>query len=328
MLNVNDVRKQVLRCGSLTAAVGTGSVYDSRFNKYARKRELNLIVTSTGNQEFMIRQVPLFDNDDITQLREEADVNKYLHIGCVTISIEPLLHQRYIKQFGNKISGHCAIIDSTFRKLEESIISLHQYELNKRRADYVSYPNHCLSLSDPHLQKRMSILIGINGIDVEPGVELFSLCIGYIITGTNTLNPTKQLSQTSFAITGTSEVEFKDIFPETQMNLESSYNSVDTITLPSDQDIYFKSRGNALSRVLGSQKEIKRRTVRLKTPNPQGREHYENARSSVSIPVVVPYKPMSPDTIAETVKNKEIVKKVMEYRRQQALGRSSSSRYG
>ncbi|DBA37038.1 TPA_asm: P3 [Hedera alphacytorhabdovirus 1] len=263
MLNVNDVRKDIKKLGSLTAAVGTGTVYDRNYNRYARKRELNIIITSTGNPEFLIRQVPLFDKQDLDALRSDSEANKYLHIGCITVSIEPLIHQKYIQNHGDKISGHCAIVDSTFRNLNESIISVHKYELQKGRADFVSYPNHCLSLTDPHIGRRLSVLIGINGVDVDPGVELFSLCIGYIITGVNTLHPTGIRGSSSLAITGTVEVDFSDILPTGVSDLESSYNDIDIISLPSDEDVYLKSKGNLLSNLIYGRRDIKRRTMRL-----------------------------------------------------------------
>ncbi|DBA37024.1 TPA_asm: P3 [Garlic alphacytorhabdovirus 1] len=264
MLNVNDVRKSILKQGSLTAAVGTGTIYSGDMNRYARKRELNIIITSVGSKDIIMRQVPLFDQPDLDLFRKESDNNKYLHIGCITVSIEPLIHHRFITNYGNLISGHCAIVDASFNKLDESIISLHKYELKKGRADFVSYPNHCLSVTDPHIGKRLSVMLGINGIDVEPGTELFSLCIGYIITGVNTLNPTGMVGTKNFAITGAASAELTDIVSEDVQNMEESYNNVNLITNPSDNDIYYRSRGNRISSFMGIKgRDIKRRTMRL-----------------------------------------------------------------
>lgn len=312
MLSVNDVRKDLKKLGSLTAAVGTGTVYDRRYNRYARKRELNIIITSTGSPEFIIRQVPLFDKQDLDALRADSEINKYLHIGCITVSIEPLMHQKYIQDHGDKISGHCAIVDSTFRQLRESVISVHRYELHKGRADFVSYPNHCLSLTDPHIGRRLSVLIGINGIDVDPGVELFSLCIGYIITGVNTLHPTGIKGCSSLAITGTSEIEFSDIIPSGVTDLEKAYNDVDIISLPSDEDIYLKSKGKFLSNLLYGRRDIKRRTMRLKTmlPTPSIPRSLSDVSSSSShvnrtMDIGVDY-----DKIYEIARNVQVQKKI------------------
>ncbi|DBA37031.1 TPA_asm: P3 [Geum alphacytorhabdovirus 1] len=312
MLNVNDVRKDIKKLGSLTAAVGTGTVYDRRYNRYARKRELNIIITSTGNPEFLIRQVPLFDKQDLDALRSDSEANKYLHIGCITVSIEPLIHQKYIQNHGDKISGHCAIVDSTFRNLNESIISVHKYELKKGRADFVSYPNHCLSLTDPHIGRRLSVLIGINGIDVDPGVELFSLCIGYIITGVNTLHPTGIKGSSSLAITGTMEIDFSDILPSGVSDLESSYNDIDIISLPSDEDVYLKSKGRLLSNLIYGRREIKRRTMRLGQSRVQEPlAHNLSARSSSSIPRSLSIgTEVDHDRIYEIARNIQVQKKI------------------
>ncbi|UJP29481.1 putative movement protein [Strawberry virus 2] len=324
MLNVNDVRKDISKFGSLTAAVGTNTVYDRKYTRYARKRELNIIITSTGNPEFLIRQVPLFDKQDLDALRSESEINKYLHIGCITVSIEPLMHQKFIRDHGNKIAGHCAILDSTFRNLSESIISLHAYELKKGRADFVSYPNHCLSLTDPHIGRRLSVLIGINGIDVDPGVELFSLCIGYIITGVNTLHPTDRKGSTSLAITGTSELDYSDILPTGLQSLEGSYNDVNIINLPSDEDVYLRSKGNFLSNLFYGQKMIKRRTMRLESPNLQQTcletDDREEGESTMIIPKQA-YVPLGSDDVYAVARRVELQKKLNKIR----SGQSSSA---
>nr|UBX89851.1 4b protein [Lettuce necrotic yellows virus] len=265
MLNVNSVRKHVLKTGSLTSAVGTGTIYQGTYNRYAKKKELNIIVTSSGSNNVIMRQVPLFDKEDLDAMKSDTTANKYLHIGCITVSIEPLLHQRYMKNFGKTIAGNCAIIDSTFRKVDQSIISLHKYDLSKGRADYVSYPNHCLSLTDPMIQKRLSVLLGIKGIDVEPGVELFSICIGYIVSSVNTLHPVSQLGIQGVAINGTESADIDELGAEDIDQLSLSYNDSKIISLPSDEDIYYRSRGSMFSKG----RTIKRRTMRTKIPEPE-----------------------------------------------------------
>nr|DBA37077.1 TPA_asm: P3 [Morinda alphacytorhabdovirus 1_Ile] len=272
MLNVNDVRRSVQKLGSLTASVSTGSVYNGSLNRYARKRELNIIVTASDNKGLMIRQVPLFDSMDLDLLRTDASTNKYLHIGCVTMSIEPLMHQRYLKDYGPNIRGYCMLVDASFRKLRESIISAYQYDLKNGRADYVSFPNHCLSLSDPHIQKRLSVLVGFDHIDAEPGVELFNLCIGYIITGVNTLNPTGSKGIVSFPISGAKEMDVSSLLENGKDDFQMAYNRAELVTNPSDDDIYIKSKGSFLSNIYGSTKTIKRRTMRVKMKQELGED--------------------------------------------------------
>nr|DBA37203.1 TPA_asm: P3 [Tolmeia alphacytorhabdovirus 1] len=317
MLNVNDVRKDIQKFGSLTAAVGTGTVYEGKYNRYARKRELNIIITSTGNPEFLIRQVPLFDKQDLDALKADSETNKYLHIGCITVSIEPLIHQKFIKDHGKKISGYCAIIDSTFRDMEESLVSLHSYELQKGRADFVCYPNHCLSLTDQLIARRLSVLIGINGIDVDPGVELFSLCIGYIITGVNTLHPTSNKGIISLPITGTAEMDYSDISAKNIMQLEKSYGDLRLVASLSDEDIYLKSKGNFLSNLYYGRREIKRRTMRLTNGKEEDDESVGSSRRSDFCPSESSSRahiPVGADRIYEIARNVELQKKLNEIR--------------
>nr|DBA37122.1 TPA_asm: P3 [Pogostemom alphacytorhabdovirus 1_Pog] len=264
MLNVNDVRKSVIKAGSLTASVGTGCVYSGQYNRYARKRELNIVVSASEAKALMIRQVPLFDKFDLDMLRADSDTNKYLHIGCVTMSIEPLMHNRFMQDYGPKIRGHCLLVDAAFKKLEESIIAAYNYNLKSGRADYVSFPNHCLSLSDPHIQKRLSVIVGFDNIDVDPGTELFNLCIGYIITGVNTLNPTGMKGIQSFPINGATELDVSELINKGDLGFEKSYNKAELITNPSDDDVYLKSKGSFLSNLMGTTKVIKRRTLRVR----------------------------------------------------------------
>ncbi|DBA36987.1 TPA_asm: P3 [Conopholis alphacytorhabdovirus 1] len=263
MINVNDVRKSLIKHNSLTAAIGTGVVYSGKFNRYARKRELNIIITATGDEKFMIRQVPLFDSADLDMLKADSEVNKYLHIGCITMSVEPLMHQRYLKDYGEGIRGYCMLVDSTFQRLEESIISAHEYNLSHGRADYVCFPNHCLSMTDRNIGDRLSVLVGFDHIDVKPGTELFNLCIGYIITGVDTLNPTGSKGITSFPINGSAELDVSSLLTDGITDFQQAYNKVDIVSNPSDDDIYLKSKGSFLSNILGSTKTIKRRTMRI-----------------------------------------------------------------
>ncbi|AYH53270.1 putative P3 protein [Trifolium pratense virus B] len=262
MLNVNQVRKHVLKTGSLTAAVGTGTVYSGVMGRYAKKRELNIIITSSGSNNVIIRQVPLFDQEDIDIFKSDVEKNKYIHIGCVTISIEPLMHQRYINTYGSAISGHCALVDSTFNKLDESVISIHKYDLSKGRSDYVSYPNHCLSLTDTHLQKRLSILLGIKGVNVEPGVELFSVCVGYIVSTVNSIHSGVMKGIHNVAIQGSEDATPDLLEGNNTEHLTNNYNNTEIISLPSDDDIYFKSKGGLLGSMIGGGRVIKRRTMR------------------------------------------------------------------
>lgn len=282
MINVNDVRKQIIKSGSLTSAVGTGYVYDGSYNKYARKRELNLRVSSSGDKNIMMRHVPIFDDEDLRALRSEANSNKYIHIGCLTISIEPLMHKRYMDLYGDKMRGICAVIDTTFADPAESIISAHRYELSKGRADFVSMPNHCLSLLDPNLKQRLSVMISLDGINVKKGNEMFNVCIGYIVTGVNTLNPTKAISMSNIPITGTSECEPGDLSEDMLEGIKGSNGNLLISHDPSDDDIYIKSKGSFLSNLSGKTKIIKRRTMRAKPIDITPVEHSSNVRSIAS----------------------------------------------
>ncbi|DBA36957.1 TPA_asm: P3 [Baccharis alphacytorhabdovirus 1] len=312
MINVNDVRKSIVKRSSLTASVGTGTVYSGKFNRYARKRELNIIISATGDEKFMVRQVPLFDSADLDMLKSDASVNKYLHIGCITMSVEPLMHQRYLRDYGRNIRGYCMLVDSTFNKLEESIISAHQYDLQNGRADYVCFPNHCLSLTEANIQERLSVLIGFDRIDVRPGTELFNLCIGYIITGVNTLNPTGTKGITSFPINGATELDISNLLADGTTDFKQAYNKVDVIQSPSDDDIYLRSKGNFLSNVMGTTKTIKRRTMRLKIDKKTIKN--EDDITSETYDKIVPHRrsfsaDFDPKRIYSELRDKEVIDK-------------------
>ncbi|DBA36934.1 TPA_asm: P3 [Artemisia alphacytorhabdovirus 1] len=261
IVNVNSVRQHIVKSGSLTSAIGTGLIYKGKYNQYAKKRELTLVVTASGgDSKTIINQCPIFDQDDLDEMRKDMETNKYIHVGCITISIEPMMHQRFMDKYGDKISGHCAIVDASFRKLDESIVSIHKYNLKKGRADYVTFPNHCLSLSDETLGRRLSLLLGFKGLDVDAGAEMFSVCIGYIVSAVNTLHPTPFQGSSGVAIQGTEKMDALEMGTNDRITLEQSYNKVDLITAPSDNDHYFKSKGN----MLWKGREIKRRTMRAK----------------------------------------------------------------
>ncbi|WAB68503.1 movement protein [Daphne virus 1] len=212
IISVNDAKSIIASDGSITQAINSGSIYEGKYRKTARKREVNVKILANDEGNYLMRSFPLFDQSDVNEMRAESAMSKYIHIGCLTISIEPLIHHRYLAKYGKSIEGLCVVYDNTFRDMDQSIISLHQFDLSTKRADFICQPNHCLSVTDENLMRRVSIMILFNKINVEPGDELFNVCIGHITTCTNTLNPSGDVKgEHSIALRGTVEVPYEDV---------------------------------------------------------------------------------------------------------------------
>lgn len=281
-INVNDLRKTVEKNGSLASAIGTSSVYSGEYKTYARKRELNITITGKGNEEIMMGNLPLFDSSDLNDMRSDAATNKFIHIGMISVSVEPLLHQRYIDEYGDSIKGYCAIYDGSFQKMEEAVISLHQYHLRNGRADFVSFPNHCLSLTDPNISSRVSMMMGIDGISVKEGTELFNVCIGYLVTCTNTLNPTGSRGIKDIPVTGTQTATSMEVFGDKAATaFEMSFNARSVHLQVSDNDTYIKDKQGFLSWLYRKpQRHIRRRN--FKTSNSNSKDPESCSLSSCS----------------------------------------------
>ncbi|DBA37210.1 TPA_asm: P3 [Triticum alphacytorhabdovirus 1] len=212
IISVNDARIIADSTGSLTAAVDTSHVYESKYRHMARKREVNVKVISGDSDNYLMRHFPLLDKTDIAEMRGTDQSHKYIHFGSITVSIEPLIHSLFLKNHGKKIMGICAIIDTMFKRFDESIISLHQFDLSQRRADFICMPDHCLSLTDENLLKRVSVLLIFDNLSVEPGCELFNICVGHVTTCTNTLNPTGEKNRIrNIPIRGVEEVNYEQV---------------------------------------------------------------------------------------------------------------------
>ncbi|DBA37233.1 TPA_asm: P3 [Wurfbainia alphacytorhabdovirus 1] len=212
IITANDARAIIASDGSIITNLNPSKIYDGKYRSVARKREVNVKIIANMDRYYMMRCFPLFDKHDISEMRMETDTNKYVHIGCISISIEPLIHQRFLDVYGKGITGICAVVDTSFLSLEQSIISLHKFSLSSRRADFICQPNHCLSLTDDNLLRRISVLIIIDNIQVQDGCELFNICVGHITTSTNTLHPgSKDKTMTTVALNGAESIRYNDV---------------------------------------------------------------------------------------------------------------------
>lgn len=225
IISVNDARIIADSTGSLTAAVDTSHVYESKYRHTARKREVNVKVISGDSDNYLMRHFPLLDKTDIAEIRGTDQSYKYIHFGSITVSIEPLIHSLFLKNHGKKIMGICAIIDTMFKRFDESIISLHQFDLSQRRADFICMPDHCLSLTDENLLKRVSVLLIFDNLSVEPGCELFNICVGHVTTCSNTLNPTGEKNRIrNIPIRGVEEVNYEQVAGKLLTSLDDAQN--------------------------------------------------------------------------------------------------------
>ncbi|DBA37195.1 TPA_asm: P3 [Scutellaria alphacytorhabdovirus 1] len=272
IISVNDARAIVAANGSLTSDIKSSQIYDGKFKKIARKREVNVKILANSDRFYLMRCFPLFDSSDLQEMRSEDSTNKYLHIGCISISIEPLIHHRFLESYGKNINGVCAIVDTTFRNLEQSIISLHKFSLGSKRADFICQPNHCLSLTDENLMRRISVLIMIDSIDVDPGNELFNICVGHITTCTNTLNPSGNITQAvNIALTGTSQVDYKEVGETLQEAFLESSRKGSLDLVPEGEDITTLKNRNFFARLglVSSPKVTVRKNYVVNLPKPE-----------------------------------------------------------
>ncbi|DBA36994.1 TPA_asm: P3 [Cynara alphacytorhabdovirus 1] len=248
IISVNDARLAIEQNGSLTALIGSNTVYDQKHASYARKKEVNVKVVSSDNQDLLIRNMPLFDESDMKEMANQTGEFKYVHIGCITVSIEPLIHQRFLSTFGKSIKGVCVIFDSTFEVFEESIICAHKFDLSEGRADFICYPNHCLSANDNNLCERLSVLLCMDNIRVKKGNEMLTVCIGHVTSGTNTLNPGGHPSgpMKTVGVKGTSEVDLESMGDEVVSRLESARENGLLDVVPAGGDLYIRPKRSGL----------------------------------------------------------------------------------
>nr|DAF42388.1 TPA_asm: P3 [Pelargonium radula virus 1] len=250
LVSVNDARIALESDGSLTALIGSSSVYDKKHASCARKKEVNVKVVSSDGGDLLMRNVPLFDEHDLKEMRNQSGDFKYIHIGCITVSIEPLIHQKFLAQFGKSVRGLCVIFDSTFEIFEESIICAHKFDLSEGRADFICYPNHCLSASDENLRDRLSVLLCMDNIRVRKGNEMLTLCIGHLTTGTNTMNPadTCVTGMKSIDVMGASEIGINEITPDISARLEAAKTNGMLYLEPAGGDQYIRPRHHGIKK--------------------------------------------------------------------------------
>ncbi|QVU21445.1 movement protein [Actinidia cytorhabdovirus JS27] len=270
---VNDIQASVNQDGSLTAVIGSNTVYKGMLATSARKKEVNVKIIASDSNNLLLRSMPLFDEKDLIAMKNQSGSFKYVHIGCITVSIEPLVHLQFLNEYGKNIKGACIIFDTTFENFEESIISAHTFNLAGGRADFVCYPNHCLSASDINLSERISVLLCMDNIKVKKGNEMLTLCIGHITTGTNTLNPSTMLENKglqNLSLTGTSSMKISEIDEDIKTTLEeASRNGALTIE-PSGQDEVIRPYRGVLKRIFQKPPKVVVRRNYVAGGNPDG----------------------------------------------------------
>ncbi|DBA37045.1 TPA_asm: P3 [Ilex alphacytorhabdovirus 1] len=258
---VNDTKLVVETDESITVAIGSRDVYKGSYASSARKKEVNVTIMSTDKSNILLRHMPLFDEADINQMQSSSTNFKYIHIGCITVSIEPLVHQRYLKEYGGKIKGMCIIFDTTFEDFSESIISAHVFTLSELRTEFICYPNHCLSVTDVNISERISVLLCLDNIKVKKGNEMISLCIGHITTGTNTLSPDRYLANGESNLNkinnhDTSEVNVNDIDDTIKTTLSQAVKHDSLCISPSGADQLLIPKRSILQKLISKPPKI------------------------------------------------------------------------
>nr|AWK77901.1 movement protein [Darwin betaflexivirus 1] len=215
LIDVNCVRKSVINLGSLLAAIDKNEVFDRRFSAHVKKAEVNIAIRSTGDDNMIIRNLPLFDDQDVANFKSDKSCCKYLCFGCCTVSLIATLHERFLEKYGKDVKGRITLFDSTFRNFDEGIIERAEFDLSGRVAHMVTYPNHYIPLTDPNFQRRFCVLLQLNPLNVEEGTEIFNLCLGWKAITCNTMNATNILNRQSYEIIGTKVDTLEKLMPGT-----------------------------------------------------------------------------------------------------------------
>uniref|UniRef100_A0AAU6S487 Movement protein n=1 Tax=Saffron-associated alphaflexivirus TaxID=3125858 RepID=A0AAU6S487_9VIRU len=248
LIKVNEVRASASTSGSLTFSLGSSSIYKREFTHHVKKSELNIAIGSNGSSNLVIREIPVFDPSDIESYKTASQNAKYLHLGAVTINIEVLAHRRFMQNHGKKYKGFLALVDTSFADIDEAIIALMSFDLSQKNSQLIDIPNHYLSLTDPHLKARFSIVLVVEGPKVLPGVELFNICLGTVTTTCNTLNACHVDDQQSNPITNAQSLRLEDIDADLHAALQSGLQHSAAregclSLLPAGDDDYIQAKG-------------------------------------------------------------------------------------
>lgn len=262
---VNSLQRVCRDDGSVISSIGSSDIYNLRTVAAVRKDELNIKITATGDDSLIIREVPMLDEQTIRELRAAAKTQQYFHFGCCAITLTPLFHRNFIRNFGKDLKGMIALVDPTFQNPLEGVIASFKFNLGQGRVDFLALPNHVLSLTDPNLARRVSIVIMMDAMRVTPGNEMFNLALGWAGVTSNTLNPALRHSDEYYPIANAEELQLDAFPPEFQSALSRVVRNVQdpapaTTLVPDCDDEYLHQR-----RLFGllRGRTIKRRRMKL-----------------------------------------------------------------
>lgn len=251
--------------GSIIASVGSRDLYDLRTVSCVRKDELNIKITACGDDHLIIRNLPLLDAQTLREFRHLARSQQYFHLGCCTVTLTPLFHHAFIRNYGKQLKGMIALVDTTFEDPLQGVIASFKFDLGQGRVDFISMPNHALSLTDPNLADRLSVVVMMDAMKVKTGNEMFNLAIGWAGVTSNTLNPSLRHTDEQYPIANAEELKFSDFPPEftTALNrcVQGCLNPALTSALLQDRDDEFLQQRRLFGLLKG--RTIKVRRLRL-----------------------------------------------------------------
>ncbi|UKQ12873.1 ORF2 [Hogweed virus 4] len=190
LIDVNKFCSLVSKGQSSVEAISSTSIYgDASWLKLKsitaiRKFESNIsLELEDGETNLVVPNVPLISDSEIRAVKKNMPNVNFVHLGGLVISIQALFA-------ANKgVKGTAILVDRRWRNLEQAIIGSFNFNLDKRRADFMMRPNFDVSMSDPLLSDSLSIMLHFNNLDMFASSIPINLSIGLIARFYNTIDP-------------------------------------------------------------------------------------------------------------------------------------------
>nr|WIL96206.1 movement protein [Carrot chordovirus 4] len=190
LIDVNKFCSLVSKGQSSVEAISSSNIYgDSSWLKLKtitaiRKFESNIsIELENGDKSLVVPNIPLISDSEIRAVKKGMPNVNFVHLGGLVISIQALFA-------ANKgVRGTAVLVDRRWRNLEQAIIGSFNFNLDKRRADFMVRPNFDVSLNDPLLSDSLSIMLYFDNIDMFTSSIPVNLSVGLIARFYNTIDP-------------------------------------------------------------------------------------------------------------------------------------------
>nr|WIL96201.1 movement protein [Carrot chordovirus 3] len=190
LIDVNKFCSLVSKGQSSVEAISSSNIYgDSSWLKLKtitaiRKFESNVsLELESGDSNLVVPNIPLISDSEIRAVKKGMPNVNFVHLGGLVISIQALFA-------ANKgVRGTAILVDRRWRNLNQAIIGSFNFNLDKRRADFMIRPNFDVSLNDPLLSDSLSIMLNFENLDMFTSSIPINLSVGLIARFYNTIDP-------------------------------------------------------------------------------------------------------------------------------------------